>query len=490
MDMEREEGELTDEDLEDVSESSISEVDSLILYDNICREPFRELSLTSISDDSSDSLSVIEVVQDKFFPLQKHSDRGNDHKYQKRKRFNQECPAKRLKHVKDRYTAIKAKNHQRLLSSTSLSSSESEDCVPDKKILRQLRDAVRISSVKKNPNCSLRTRIKRMIEPASPELKNSDDEDLKNLRDQALKSKANNNNNNILSEGGIQNRPPAIADEDLTELRLKALQSAVLKKHENRRKRKQQQEEAFESKDSEKQTINSDNNVINENKSSESTGDNIRNDLSKSDAPAADLNQITNKPRVESDVDKVSQKTTPEEDEDILRAMLLTSISNKISRKITSKPVHKTDRILNVDSKPSQLSASVNKPSAPVKRLVINVNSDSESDSNNHSNPGEKKKGPVAECFEQDLSKLLKEARIKSDKQQQSDVSRHLPRSQQIEYRRLKRKLQQLSKKNSHLKFAKLNTNENKHVKLNSVSARMTKTPLVDKKQLGSKMNR
>ncbi|GLV35537.1 hypothetical protein CBL_01314 [Carabus blaptoides fortunei] len=74
------------------------------------------------------------------------------------------------------------------------------------------------------------------------------------------------------------------------------------------------------------------------------------------------------------------------------------------------------------------------------------------------------------DLFDKSLSLFLQQARAKSETEHQSDIAKHLPRSQQLEYKRLKRKLQQMSTKNK-LKRTKDVIDENKKITLtNGVS--------------------
>lgn len=457
---EREEGELSDE-LEDISDGSSLESFNTLLSSYFDREPFKELSVTSVSDDSSDSSVKITNYQPPRVP-----------KRSVRRHCKKDYPPVKLR---------KTRKYERRDFSSVSSSSDSDEYISDKRVLRQLRDAVRINSTKKNPNCSLRTRLKRMIEPDSPpSSKNSDhsDQELENLRDQALKSK------NVNSE-------EMKIDEDLNNLRLIALQSAVLKKHEKRKKRKLLQDNNETSKGGKNEVepktdleeeINYvvDNLIDSVNNNKDDVGtDKVENKIEeKPDAAGA-----------ESKSNEIEPTAPTEDDEDILRAMLLTSISRKISRKTApiaiasknvAKPLVKTiplqkKIIKSIPSKPLPIAKTNPTNNVPVKRLVINVNTDSDSEENESS-----KKPPAkgdTKRFEQKLSSFLKEARKKSE--QQSDISKHLPRSQQIEYRHLQKKLQQLSKLRMHARLMKNEPDENKRI----VSKKSSRTKFINPNQ-------
>lgn len=503
MEDEREEGELTEEELEDVSDSSISipSLESIIFNDNsiLNREPFKELSLTSISDDSSDNVAIVGVTKiEPNFVSNKLSSRRNYQKYWKHKRCEHDySTVKRIRYTKRRRS--KTKNHEKRYSTVSSSSSETERS-PDRKVVRQLRDAVRISSTKKSLNCSLHTRIKRMINPELPASKASDseeedEEDLEALRDQALKSK-------LVNQPKIVERPPqegtdetdeSMTDKDLINLRIIALQSAMQKKYGNRKKGKEVIEVKIESEVKDSEVLNNEtcdnieldsvqivSQIINE------TIDKITNE-NKDEAkveeelktPIIPENKETNTEDTIQAEPQEKQKTNPDEDEDILRAMLLTSMTKKIANRNTKKSIINKTKVIPTTSSTETKKITTpitTAPTLPVKRLVINVNSDSESDTNvvTKKKKTEIKSTEKNNAFEQNLTNFLKEARIKSEMQQQSDISKHLPRSQQLEYRHLKRKLQQLSKLKLHAKLKK-DGDENKQIRLNIATKKNSK---------------
>lgn len=495
--MEREEGELSDEDLEDVSDNSSMSIisgKSPLLSTN--REPLRELSLTSVSDDSEANESVTVLDKDRSYRLlstraarEINRDVCRRHYKYNRDARNYITP-KRARRNSERRITHSRTNSRKQYSSVSSSSSEVDSYIQDRKILRQLRDAVRISSSKSLPNCSLRTRLKRMIEPDSQGSKNSNSEDdveLEALRDQALQSKTKN-------DSPADSAKDTITDEDLINLRLIALQSAVMKKHQNRRKRKEEQNKLLE-----QVAVNGEQDKTDVNSQKEQL------ESAVADVPDGEQNPITSK----SETDDIKQTNTQiivenndtlvnkdnvrdnnnkhiDEDEDILRAMLLTSISKKIaSKKDNLEKQQKTELkqtlpLANNLAVPPTTKKTIEKnhvilpSSAPINRIIINVNSDSDSDAEQTVETEKKDTNSnvkTNDLFDKSLSLFLQQARAKSETEHQSDIAKHLPRSQQLEYKRLKRKLQQMSTKNK-LKQSADVLDENKKMKLTHVTSK------------------
>lgn len=427
--MEREEGELTDEDLEDVSDNSSElSIPIALAGKSPLREPFREISLTSISDDDSDSLLLEKTA---YRHISRDLYRKHSHKQHRRddKLPSSTKRARRYsdKQRKQRRTSLHRKDY------SSVSSSSDESNYKNKTILRQLRDAVRINRSQNLPNCSLRTRLKRMIEPTSQTSNSSDDDNLEILRDQALQSKTK-------GEQSPKETPQNnVNDEDLAQLRLIALKSAVIKKHAERRKRKEEQ-------------------LKQEQKNCQENDENITEPVQQQQQSNIDPNNAVNNQPIE-------------EDEDILRAMLLTSISKKIADKKTVKQINVLNNVngvvpVNKSTVQKTNDNNYKLPTMPSNRFIIKVNSDSETDSeqNDANSPQKPQKppkplvNPKSDIFDKSLSLFLQQARAKTEEEKtkhQSDIS-HLPRSQQIEYKRLKRKLQILSTRMKPVNSSKL----------------------------------
>ncbi|XP_074035280.1 uncharacterized protein isoform X2 [Leptinotarsa decemlineata] len=109
-------------------------------------------------------------------------------------------------------------------------------------------------------------------------------------------------------------------DDELIQLRLEALRTAVLNKYQNRKKRKR---EILPRDDIHKSSVNTDTSQMNKD-----------NTYSENDE------QTNKKPCLENNLDEaieVIDITPPDEDEDVLRALLLASMSKKITKVMDSK---------------------------------------------------------------------------------------------------------------------------------------------------------
>lgn len=467
---EREEGELTDEDLEDVSDTSSVSFTSLASTtgkstssrnSRLTREPFRELSLTSISDESYSRETRHRGV----------CRRRCNHQERSAKRSRKLSPERRVVITNHRH---RVRSFTRELSNVSSSSNNSDDYQQNRKLFKQLRDAVTInSSSQKLPNCSLRSRLKRMIKPdiqgSNKNITSDVDEDLEleALRDQALQSKL---------QFKKAPTPPssAVIDPDLMQLRLVALKSTVLKRHHIRQRLKEGQqiqkdlgEQSNISSPSEQQmSTESKENVTNceVEKISEDKVENITEIANEEhNVPSSfEGNTVINDKEVEITVDKqintenkndskdrkrVSE--TIDDDEDILRAMLLTSISRNIENKKSysnnfNLPINSLSRKIPENNNNTE---KVLRHIPVVNRIIINVNNDSDSD---EFLPDSKKQSvkadrPKSDMFDKNLALFLQQARAKTEaKHHHSEISR-LPRQQQLEYKKLKKKLNLLT---------------------------------------------
>lgn len=473
IDDEREEGELlSDEELEDVSDTSSVSIISLATTtgkstssrnSRLTREPFRELSLTSVSDESCSR------------PSRETRHRG----VCRRRRFNhEERSSKRIRKISPIRRVIITNQSRRVhtftreLSNISSSSNNSDDYQRNRILFKQLRDAVTInSSSQKLPNCSLRTRLKRMIEPdiqgSKKNISDADEDlELEALRDQALRSK-------LLFKKAPTPPSTAVIDPDLMQLRIVALKSTVLKRHHIRQRLKEGQliqQDLGEQNNipvlSEKQNSTESKEDVADlenihfsceiEKESDNKVENIEIIAEKQNVPpleekteitvAKQIN-VVNKDDNFKDKKRVSE--TIDDDEDILRAMLLTSISRNIENKKSNNFNLPKNAVLKKRPENNNNTENVLKhPTPVVNRIIINVNSDSDSDElfpDSKKQSSEKTEGPKRDMFDKNLAIFLQQARAKTeDKHHQSDISR-LPRQQQLEYRKLKKKLNLLT---------------------------------------------
>lgn len=338
-DSEREEGEIVDDEFEVVSDSSITS--PVPLGKSVsATERLRSVSLSSISDSE-----LIEVNS----PRKKNG-------HCKPVVLKSSTPYTKPHHRRKRKRAHGGK--KRVVAVVNISDSD-EDEVFDNKTLQQLKEAVRINKSDDVHQKSLRTRLKPLIEPCSEKSHTEEEED---------GGSGLNNNEEQEKSCDVTN------DKELEELRLEALKSAVLKKHLERKKRK-----ALENNKEKSETEKLEGGDINK----ENTVDNV--------IPANE-----NAPKKE---EAKKNEVAFEEDVDIMRALLLASISKKITEasKVTQKPptVNKPPNNNNNNNPKPVIRNKVQnnyyistnkiintfKPIIPtVAPLIINLNNDSGSD--------------------------------------------------------------------------------------------------------------
>lgn len=396
-DSEREEGEIIDDELEDVSDCSIT---SFVHLGKSVSAPerLRSVSLSSISDSELEA-GTPRKIGHYISPLKAN------HPYTKPHR-----PKRKRKHGGGRRAAVLK--------------SDSEDERFDRKTLQQLKEAVRVNASGEIHHNSLRTRLKALIAPGGEK----EDADVLVVNDNDKTAEKQENGGDLTN------------DKELEELRLEALKSAVLKKHFERKKRK-----ALEKEKSEKLEggdINKENTV-----------DNVITAESGPNNEEAKKNEVS-----------------VEEDVDIMRAMLLASMSrriteasktvknsqvvqpavNKPSNNNTQKPVKqivKNNYYTNNNKIVNCVNNNAFKPAVPrVEPLIINLNNDSGSDMDIEED--EENDDDVTKSVTDFLSQQRAEVEAKKAEKEKAfpvlnkSVMRLLPFSQQIEYLRLKQQLQ------------------------------------------------
>ncbi|XP_044747890.1 uncharacterized protein PFB0765w-like [Coccinella septempunctata] len=299
---EREEGEIVDDDLEEISDDSIVPSPKTGKL-NSPEENLRAISLSSVSDlEVMDSCSSVH-----------HSDRRKHRRREGRKR------KKPLRHI-----------HRRSSGSTS----EDEEMVKTKKLLREAmsRDQEEIH------NNSLRTRLKKMAQNSSqPEEHEINCLDCDNLQNNFTSSETVTITNKVENEEAnresaeahetCNKRLGADGDDELIQLRLEALKTAVINKFQ-RKKRKVKPENQEESKTLE---VNKENSSVEVN-TQNGASDNVQ-DISDRILPAANNSSPNSAINSEEEVD-----------EDILRAVLLASMAKKITNKVPSPSLKKTNQ--------------------------------------------------------------------------------------------------------------------------------------------------
>ncbi|KAJ8912895.1 hypothetical protein NQ315_011218 [Exocentrus adspersus] len=355
------------------------------------------------------------------------------------------------------------KPHKRRRNSqrkTSYTDSDSDSYLElDKKLQIQLKAAIRVDDTEDRHKNSLRSRLRGMVK----------------LDESDGGTETNVNNN--------KNEPDPSSDEgdtELAELRLEALRTAVLNKFKHRKKRKMKE--------------NNDNDVLSDisvrTDNSETNKENNHNKSENCSIKGCVESQVQN---VEITTNLVVENNTPlEDDEDVLRAVLLASMSRKITSdknkivplvgNIPKPPVHfssekkETTNIIvhNVQNLPknriNKNNGLIKKPQLPeVKPLIINVNNDSDSDEDvfNKSLSIDKKivkPNPTNIEIESTVEKFLKEQRAKVEAKLPPIPKQHakpkntsmilekscvklLPKVKQVEYQKLLQKLKNAERK-------------------------------------------
>lgn len=414
-----EEGEIVDDDFEDISDNSI--IDSTFGKFVSTNEHLRALSLSSISDSGKI----------------------------KRKR--------KLLHRKCRHHRKRKKVELPVFGQDSDSSDNELAIHQDLKY--KLKEAIHIGGVEGTRN-NLQTRLKAMT----------------NLGKEVVEDKKSPEK--TPEESPVINSVPEpvedkIEDNELENLRIEALKTAVLNKFQRRKRKKALEEE--KKKESEKPVENKENNT-----------------------PKEDKN-----PEIQPEIDI-------EEDEDLLRASLLANFAKKITSKpssfnfqhleakpvppklpiqttVVSKKTHLIKNNNNITKTKILTKKTVQTVSKPqVKPLIIQVNGDSDSEE-------EPLKPPVPDLnvISNNVEKFLKEQRAKFEEKRkvsqlvtrktnntssilEKSAVKLLPKSQQIEYQQLLKKLK--------LK------NAEKKLKVNQIKAQKIIAPLKNEQKMLQKM--
>lgn len=391
-----EDGEIVSDDFEAISDDSI--VFTPHGKSRTRKDPLPDLSLSSVSE--------TEEQDRKLRPKRRksHSKRRTNHKKRRR------------------------------TISPSLDKSDSES-IPDLDLQLKLKAAVQVGSQEAHRN-SLRTRLKAIMKEACPETPESDrqtpevvDNCKDDLHDVAL---VTGSGSEFESEGfggdnaETDDTSEAVEelDSELIQLRLEALKTAVQNKFANKIRKKKESQVPDE-------TNKENNNVSSETGSQENkNGDKVVN------VPVVNSDSTDNTP------------ISPDEDEDILRALLLASMSNKITKNpsndliktvapktnvVSAKvPASKTlltkvnnfklnNNFKTVPKKPVQAPIK-NMVTPQVKPLIICLN-DSDSDTEFSNSPEKistnglthKATAPVEKEIENSVEKFLKEQRARAE---------------------------------------------------------------------------
>lgn len=493
---EREEGEIVDDDddLEDVSDSSIGSP----LHPGKSVSPtehLRGISLSSISDEDLENRRIkhgtrksIRMQHRRYEALEVHLTKHPKNKTERRRRHSKHHNKKRLHSVSD----------------------SSEEDIPSRKIAKQLKNAVHIQEDKEICQKSLQSRLKGFMEPGNEgKPQSEDEEELSKLRKDALESTTPENSD---KQDGVKEQSPkdTVDDKELTELRLEALKSAVIQKHMLRKKLK-----------GEKGALPKSDNEVNK----ENAQDNINKEIQ------AQPEKSLKKPTLE---ENITNNVSTEEDLDVMRAMLLASMSTKIAKipdpsttAILPKPITRTinNPTANALRKPMNVIRSVknnyysnravykvqnkvtnNNVKVPtVEPLIINLNNDSDSDMD--IDPPTEEEDNLSKKVTELLKQERAEVEAKTNKMEPKKVTEKaptldksvlklLPISQQMEYQKLKQQLINAKKKPRIRRFSQkvseikrdtvvVKRNFKSRFVLNKVNSPINKTvrPIVDKNE-------
>ncbi|KAF5302275.1 hypothetical protein FQA39_LY10314 [Lamprigera yunnana] len=411
---EPEEGEIIEDDLEDVSDSSMFPSSPVNSGKSVSPELLSAVCLSSVS--SSDYCTP---------------NRSNHYAHDKWKhrRRRRECKHK----------------HRRKVSADVISNSDTE--FVDPKYAKQLRDALKHETPQELHN-SLRTRLKGFIGSTS----SHSEEDSLILDDKALSSLTTSTPLCANQDKKLDKRSNLVVenfeDSELFELRMAALKSVVLEKHERRKQRKEDLEFQKET------NKENDCSILNDQKKPEQ--DSKEENLNSNEEPKI-VNEIeTNNTNGENNI--------LEDDADILRAMLLASMTKTLSKGFSANTNEKNTKINNKNTL-FETKSSLAKH-AIVRPLIIKVNGDSDSDMEVDESDNVSFKHTVTEFLKKQRAEVEENVKKKEENLNKSEdslmdksVMRLLPRSQQLEYRQLKQRLLNARKKGKLRRSSRISEN-------------------------------
>ncbi|CAH0717354.1 unnamed protein product, partial [Brenthis ino] len=300
------------------------------------------------------------------------------------------------------------------------------------------------------------------------EIRDSDgtsDEDLEMLRQHALKTKSAKAKNDLSEKNNSENKADINSedeDSDTAELRMICLKSALLKKAiEMKQKQKLQKRLSQSSNMHEFDISNQDDINVDNNTDIESVDMDIGSDGDdKGKVYITECSKPDTKPSDGSQ--NVSKDDELEEDEDLLRAKLLTSLSKNLPNLVDLNVLDKT--LKEVESKNEDTKVKTQPKNIEKKKFIIQLGeSDSEGEDEATKNLTEMhmKLSKQAE-FQQKLDLFLKSTRMEVEKTTLPDVVQeplprppekfvakamnHLPKSEQIEYKNLVKRMAELEK--------------------------------------------
>uniref|UniRef100_A0A1E1W1P7 Uncharacterized protein n=2 Tax=Pectinophora gossypiella TaxID=13191 RepID=A0A1E1W1P7_PECGO len=309
------------------------------------------------------------------------------------------------------------------------------------------------------------------------EVESDSDEDLEMLRQHALQTKVSKTKTDQIVPTEPE-KPLLMSedeDSDTAELRLICLKSALLKKaiemkqKQKLRKRLSQSsnlhDDFLHEKDELMDKIESENNTDIEamdmdigsdgDEKSNICSDNVKEMVSEKSTGAFVERMNSMKERSQLKEDEL------EEDEDLLRARLLTSLSKNLPNLVDPSVINTIEQ----ETKPESTPPAAPKTQQPENRIIINLGeSDSEGEEHEATKNLTKMHAKLSEQidFQQKLDMFLKSTRMEVEGQKLPDVVQnpvakpkekfvaktvnHLPKSEQIEYKNLVKRMAELEK--------------------------------------------
>lgn len=398
----REEGEIVDDEFEDISDNSII----VPLYSGKCvsKEQLYALSLSSVSD--------------------LENERRHALRRRRRRRHRRHSSRNSTNTTTSSSSCISARKRK---AANRCSISESDSDYDNSSLQKRLKDAVRIEETDDSQRNSLRARLEAMTKV--------DDNN----------SKSNENSTNEQIE----------LDNELNLLRMEALRTAVMNKFVYRKKRK-------------------------------AKTDQLSDNSQKSDTNKENTNNEMNKVRSDEELKDKQDEEMGDEDEDVLRALLLASMSKKITKE-NDEIITETLPLDNSTKNDRMLIVKQQVQLPKVKPLIISINSDSssESDDDNLIASENKIMDQMHFDLQNTVDKFLKEQRAKVEKEKlltstpvmekapsilEKSAVKLLPKFKQIEYQKLLQKIKNAegnkrvrrSSKVNDIKLNKLKLNNNK----------------------------
>ncbi|XP_021204744.1 putative leucine-rich repeat-containing protein DDB_G0290503 isoform X2 [Bombyx mori] len=316
-------------------------------------------------------------------------------------------------------------------------------------------------------------------------LQKDSDDDLETLRQTALNTKATKSSRDT-SEGPAINENKTLSDDedsDTAELRLICLKSTLLKKAIEMKQKQKRQKKLSQSSHKRDELIDSlyddlnnrdsGNNTDKESVDMEIGSDETTESRKKTQKRCQELEIISNQNFDILPPQNVPKQDEFDEDEDLLRAKLLTSLSKNLPNLVDAELINDSN------GKASASNSKINAESIPEEKKFIIKLGESDSEAENEATKNLTKmhmKLSEDVCFATKLDNLLKSTRMQVEKNKHSETEtnspvtkkpekfvakalNNLPKSEQIEYRNLVKRMAELEKMKESRQSAMNHTN-------------------------------